>query len=782
MTPKVNGETGKSDKQKLIAAENNTLRQALLRFNNERKLDASASSLLKQIETLDLSDQGPASGLDKYIDRVVSVCTAHAIDELTGTAVADAAFVVAATIHGVVHAGADYSAKFLSDLQYRFAGSLDSAIDFGSDIDVFSVVEDAFEEGRCNPRTDLLEIIAAVKSDAALAAAEADQRKTGPTHLERMVSKVEEACAATEDDAGALFQNHILQAALDIRELSAPAHQRSRARLRQVLGSAGLKEWDKALRKLEAELSIARRISDQADKLRTAAKNATNRRLDDAVTEDEANSEELSDLSPLAYATSADFDPKNDYMSSEFHRLMNRDYGCVPIEGATRYVEAANVTIRTAEDMKQLFEPVRLLVPGKAQPINGFIAWSQWRGRNTYLGVGFYPDGKPPTGYFNLWRGYRVTPKQGEWPLLHQHILQVYCGGNEALADWLFDWLAQLFQDPTTKPGSSLVLRSSAEGVGKSLLINSVLAPILGKAVLSASRSDQLSGRFNSHLQDNLVVAAEEASFAGSKAADGTLKDLITCTDMAYERKGLPIVSGRNFTRVIFISNKEWVVRADATSRRYAVFSCENPQAGNPDYFRPLFDELANGAVEAFFHDMLKREIKSDLRNPPITEALLAQREQSLDGFGNWALSIARHAQIAIPGDSAEIIELDADVNHEVAVTFDRLKASVKAYLDPYEIKAIDHKLGALLKAIGARKIRGALATSKNLDGTKSGSRPWMYELPVLAELRAAVEKHLGVEIGNEAEAAQSEVAEVGDVIHLNARRPLSKLQRGAAA
>ena len=388
-------------------------------------------------------------------------------------------------------------------------------------------------------------------------------------------------------------------------------------------------------------------------------------------------------------------------------------------------------------------------MPDRKSPVNAFDAWMQWPERRTYDRLVFCP-GSPtnpsqlPKGGFNLFRGYPIEPAKGPWPLLRKHLLNVVCGGDETLLTWLLDWFAQLLQDPQRKMGTALVLRSPTEGSGKSVF-SELMQQILGHAVLSASRSDHVVGRFSSQFETALLLVAEEAVFAGSRAADGVLKDMITCTTMAYEAKGLPLYSAPNYTRIIFISNADWVVPAGPTSRRYAVFDCDNPRANDRAYFDPLFAEITKeGGAAAFLAEMLEREITSDLRTPPITKGLLEQRAMSLDGLGKWLLNAAESGEVRIPGkDSERTIELsvaeDLGEKQGAEITFADLRASATSYLDQYELRAINTKLGTLLKSVGAKK--GKVREHVHPD------RPWGYHFPPLTDFRAAVEQRLGVKV-----------------------------------
>ena len=96
--------------------------------------------------------------------------------------------------------------------------------------------------------------------------------------------------------------------------------------------------------------------------------------------------------------------------------------------------------------------------------------WLEWIGRRQYDGIGFYPDNKVPGGYFNLWRGFGVQPREGDWAKLRAHLLHNIRQGNHAHYVWLMDWLADIFQHPTAKKDTHVVLRGK-EGTGKTKLL-----------------------------------------------------------------------------------------------------------------------------------------------------------------------------------------------------------------------------------------------------------------------------------------------------------------------
>ena len=54
---------------------------------------------------------------------------------------------------------------------------------------------------------------------------------------------------------------------------------------------------------------------------------------------------------------------------------------------------------------------------------------------------------------YNLWKGFAVIPKQGEWSCYRTHLQEVICNGNEEHYNYLIRWMAYGVQHPNTKDG-----------------------------------------------------------------------------------------------------------------------------------------------------------------------------------------------------------------------------------------------------------------------------------------------------------------------------------------
>lgn len=266
--------------------------------------------------------------------------------------------------------------------------------------------------------------------------------------------------------------------------------------------------------------------------------------------------------------------------------------------------------------------------------------WLNHSGRRQYLaGVIFDPTNRASTQYMNLWRSFAVQPKPGDWGLMKDHIRRIICRGERDHADYVFNWLARLFQHPEGAGEVALVFRGK-KGVGKSILGACVVDAFAqhGMHIIHAS---QLTGRFNAHLRDCCVLFADEAFFAGDRQHEGSLKGLITEHTLVIEGKYQNVVTVRNMLHLMLASNSDWVVPASIDERRFAVFDVLDTRIADHPYFHAMARQMENGGLAAMIHELLHRDItKFEVRHVPQTAALRAQKTLSLPSIERWWLAV----------------------------------------------------------------------------------------------------------------------------------------------
>ncbi len=274
--------------------------------------------------------------------------------------------------------------------------------------------------------------------------------------------------------------------------------------------------------------------------------------------------------------------------------------------------------------------------------------WLDSPRRRQYDGIVFSP-GRDIPGYYNLFRGLAVKPVKGDCSLFDAHIKDVICNGNEEHYRYCKKWMARLVQDPGgERPGTSIALRGEI-GTGKGCFVSPV-GEILGSHFLHVTNQNQLTGRFNNHLKDALLVFCDEGIWAGDKTAEGVLKGMITEKYIMCEPKGKDAFAVKNHIHLIIASNNAWVVPGGFQERRFLVLDVSNRHKQDHNYFSAIFNQMDNGGREALLYDLLEEKVDIDLRKIPRTSALLDQVIYTMPTVHKFWLERLR-AGILLEGD-----------------------------------------------------------------------------------------------------------------------------------
>ncbi len=206
--------------------------------------------------------------------------------------------------------------------------------------------------------------------------------------------------------------------------------------------------------------------------------------------------------------------------------------------------------------------------------------WFKNPDRRQYKGLTFMPgESSPYQGHYNLWGGFSVDPKPSNsenpdnieaFSWFFDHIHQNIANGDDYIAAYVIGWMADLVQYPRKRLGVSLVLRSDAQGTGKGLFAK-IFGHLFGNHYLHITNTRHMTGHFNAHLINCVLLFADEAFWAGDKQSEGTLKTLITDEFRVIEIKGKDAFQVRNFTRLLIASNKSWVVPTELLDRRFVI-------------------------------------------------------------------------------------------------------------------------------------------------------------------------------------------------------------------
>ena len=398
------------------------------------------------------------------------------------------------------------------------------------------------------------------------------------------------------------------------------------------------------------------------------------------------------------------------------------------------------VSFLSDKDMHLLY--ANKLVPsvtpaGNPTTIPASRAWLAWGNRKIYTDVGFYPPKCPkPVGALNLFQGFRITPGNpdpAKFALYKFLVEDIICGGDPVIIKYTWDWLADLYQNAGKhKPQTALALMGG-RGAGKGTFVMPHLR-ILGQHGIQVAGKDGFLGRFNGHFADKLLVIADEAHWAGDVNNHGKLKNLISESTLAIERKGIDMFDVRSFNRVIMCSNESWVVPAGPDERRFLVYDVSDDKAQNIQWFGELRRELDEGGLEALFGWLLARDLTGvNLYNCPVTAALVDQKVESfslVEAFWHQCLD-------------------DGCFQGENGVSTDgwperiRSKTLYKDFQDYCRGRGVSKV--PTDKALGRRLfgVKGFCPDAERVQVRDGSARPWEYILPSLTMCRKAFEKRV---------------------------------------
>lgn len=423
---------------------------------------------------------------------------------------------------------------------------------------------------------------------------------------------------------------------------------------------------------------------------------------------------------------------------NEKHAVLNVGGKCRVLKSVINELGHRDFELSTPEDFKAFYSNQFVVVEGKSKALGSY--WFSHPHRRQFEGIGFYPKGAPE-GYYNLWNGFAVEPKEGDCSLFLEHVRENIANGDKVVNDYIIAWCADLIQNPDKLVGTALVLRG-AMGVGKGVFANA-LGSLLGQHYMIANQSGQLVGRFNGHLKGKVLLLADEAFWGGDKQAEGTLKSMVTEPFMTIEEKGVNAYTIKNHLHMIFATNNNWAVPAGAQERRFFVIDVSDKHMQDRPYFSKIENQLNNGGREALLHYLQNYDLEGiNLGIFPKTNALFETKLLSMSPMEKFLYHVLDKGNLKPYGlgwDDGIVAKEDLYNNY-------------KDFLQTINIKyiATPQEFGIqLLKLFPKGTVDTNAKVSTNTDGSK---RKNAYKFPSLENCRKQFSKYLQQEISWESE------------------------------
>jgi len=172
-------------------------------------------------------------------------------------------------------------------------------------------------------------------------------------------------------------------------------------------------------------------------------------------------------------------------------------------------------------------------------------------------------------------------------------------------------------------------------------------------------------------LQMCCFLFADEAFAPQDRKAQGAFKRLITEPTLFIEPKGVDAFEVPNRLSVMLASNNDWVIAASEKERRYVAQEVAHHHQQDEAWFKPLYEELRNGGLEAMLYDLLAHDL-GDWRPRQIvsTAALGRQHEESLSPLDQWWLDLLQTGVLTGAREPGSANEAVSNAYEEEVISF----------------------------------------------------------------------------------------------------------------
>ncbi len=215
---------------------------------------------------------------------------------------------------------------------------------------------------------------------------------------------------------------------------------------------------------------------------------------------------------------------------------------------------------------------------------------------------------KDPAVYINTFEGLPLTPSDdAERCQGIRKLIDFLCNADKEAAHYLICWLALPLQQVGTKMATAILLHSTMEGSGKSLLLSDVMRVIYGQYGATVGQV-QLESAWSAWQSNKLYGVFEEVVSRDQRYNQvGKIKHMITGKTFRIESKFMNGWEEANFMNAVFLSNEilPWPI-SENDRRLFVMWPEETLYA---ELQRQVIREMSNGGIEAFYGYLLNYDI-----------------------------------------------------------------------------------------------------------------------------------------------------------------------------
>ena len=300
---------------------------------------------------------------------------------------------------------------------------------------------------------------------------------------------------------------------------------------------------------------------------------------------------------------------------------------------------------------------------GKKNDIKWVKYWRARKYMRTFENVDFLPPPLQCADYtMNTFNGLRAEKLPAcdamNVDLLLKHI-DILSGNDVDGSQYIINYLAHAVQKSGELPRVALVFQSD-QGTGKNIFFENLVRKLFGaEYLLQTAEMDKVIGRF-SMINNKLFIIMDETSGKDSFTNSDKIKNIITCEQIPWERKGIDGININNCGRYLFFSNNDTPVKIEASDRRYVVFKCSNARQNDSPYFKEMSKMFSDDAViKTVYNYLLNVDISNwdSIHDRPITQAYKDIQCANIPPMAKWLEDryYLNNAYIQMGSDKSEV-------------------------------------------------------------------------------------------------------------------------------
>ena len=281
-----------------------------------------------------------------------------------------------------------------------------------------------------------------------------------------------------------------------------------------------------------------------------------------------------------------------------------------PILYATETEEG--VILRKKPDFINAYENVIMhkIIKGEVKEISFVRDWFIDPKIRTYAKLDFKPKQETPEDVYNTFTGFKVESLESnedlsiQDSLMYKHLLKL-CNNDDATFNYVLHFLSRKVKTPSKLTGTALIFKSD-QGVGKDTFFNWFGKSILGsKYYFNEQKTELIFGRFNSAIENKLLIIIAETSLKETKEITEAIKDMITREINSIEKKGFEKYDNQNNISYVMLTNNDNPIKIPQDDRRFLAIECDNSICNSENYFRELNEEIKSKKYDKCFYDYL---------------------------------------------------------------------------------------------------------------------------------------------------------------------------------